>query len=332
MVPEAPARQQDNDIAKISQETHDSFPVLVVEDHPVTRSYLEKNLTDAGYEVTLATNGREAFEKFKSKFFPIVITDWMMPEMDGLELCVAIRAQNFPRYTFIIMLTALDTSADLLTGLRAGADEYLTKPFNPVELLVRLNTGRRILNFEASLRRAYDEIYLLSITDPLTKIYNRGYITSRLPDEIARSRRYHRPLAAIMCDIDNFKAINDSHGHHAGDTVLRDFAACLKGTTRRDVDWLARYGGEEFLIVLPETNFEGAMILAERLRQRVAEMEILVEKTPISLTASFGVTGFDRFAREAVTPELLLRQADGHLYQAKRAGRNRVVGAPLPLL
>ncbi len=148
---------------------NNSFPILIAEDDPVSRRILEMNLTKADKEVTSVNDGREALEMLSKNYYPIVITDWMMPEMDGLELCRAIRKQKFPGYVYIVLLTAKTEKDDIIAGLDAGADDYLTKPFNQAELLARMNAGERILELERSLSKAYQEIKKLSITDPLTK-------------------------------------------------------------------------------------------------------------------------------------------------------------------
>ena len=207
---------------------NNSFPILIAEDDLVSRKLLEKALIKAGYLVVSVKNGREAFSTLKKQFFPIVITDWLMPEMDGLELCLAIRNHDFPGYIFIILVTARDTSDDIIAGLDAGADDYITKPFKRTELIARLKAGRRILELERSLKTANEKIKVLSITDPLTGTRNRGYLIEHLPHEIARSKRYGHPISLTMCDIDHFKKIYDSYGHQAGDRVLKCFVDCLK--------------------------------------------------------------------------------------------------------
>ena len=209
------------------------FPILIAEDNPVSRKLLEKTLVKAGYETVSMENGRKALEIFNKRFFPIVLTDWMMPEMDGLELCRAIRENDSASsgYVFIILLTAKDHKEDIVKGLEGGADDYLTKPFDHAELIARLNTARRILELEKSLRDANEEIRILSITDPLTKTYNRGYLNDRLPNEIKKARRYGHPLSLILCDIDHFKRVNDTYGHQVGDEVLREFTSNRSGLT-----------------------------------------------------------------------------------------------------
>ncbi len=307
----------------------DPFPILIAEDDPVSRKLLEKSLTNGGYRVVCAENGRQAMDILEKTFFPLVITDWMMPQMNGLELCRAIRAQQFEGYVFIVLVTAKDNHDDIIKGLEAGADDYITKPYSSTELIARLKGARRILELERSLREANERIRILSITDPLTGIYNRGYMTERLSQEIARARRYMHPLCLIMSDIDHFKIINDLHGHQAGDRVLRHFTRRLSNSIRKGIDWLARYGGEEFLIVLPETPLEGARHVAERLRILVSESPVTLNGKPVTITASFGVSEFDPSGRSGILSdealvETLIGEADRHLYEAKRGGRNRV--------
>ncbi len=309
----------------------DKISVLVVEDEAISRTLLERTLTKAGFEVKSAENGKEAMELFKTSFFPIVLTDWVMPEMGGPELCKAIRGGVTKGYVYIILLTAKDTKDDIVEGLKSGADDYLTKPFHPAELLARLNTGKRIVSLERSLKAANEEIKALSITDYLTGCYNRTYLNTQLQKELLRAIRYRHYLSIILSDIDHFKKVNDNHGHLAGDEVLRVFVERIRAWTRKDVDWIARFGGEEFLVVLPETEVEKAMVVAERLRQRVSSDKVRIPGGgDILITASFGVTGFNP-EKDAwdVTQDILLGKADAFLYSAKESGRNRVVGGPL---
>jgi len=303
------------------------FPVLIAEDNPVSRKLLEKTLVKAGYEVVCMENGRKALEKFNDRFFPIVLTDWMMPEMDGVQLCRAIRANVSAAsgYVFIILLTAKDSKGDIITGLEGGADDYLTKPFHPGELIARLNTARRILELEKSLRKANKEIKILSITDPLTRAYNRAYLNDHLPQEIKRSIRYNRPFSLILCDIDHFKKVNDTLGHLAGDQALKKAVESIRKSIRSDVDWIARFGGEEFMIILPETDIKGATLLGERLRAEISRIAIEFEGKKTSITASFGVSGFGPSTPDKkISPDSMIAVADAALYQAKKEGRNRV--------
>lgn len=307
-----------------------SYPVLLVEDDPISRKVLEKILLDEGFDVTAVENGRVAMDCFRNRFFPIILTDWLMPEMEGPDLCRAIRSEKPKGYVYIVLLTAKDTKTDIISGLEAGADDYLTKPAHRDELIARIKNGLRILELEKSLKQANEEIRVLSITDPLTGAYNRGYLNERIPQEIKRSNRYHRPLSMILSDVDHFKEVNDRFGHLAGDQVLKELVQRFLQSIRRQIDWIARYGGEEFLVVLPETDFNGAMLLAERLRFECSRQAFKTPAQEISITASFGVTGFvSEPAGGELLPETFLNQADTCLYQAKKQGRNRVVGEAL---
>jgi len=228
--------------------------ILIVEDSYTQALRLQIILEQHGYRVAIASNGREGIDLLKRRFFPIVITDWIMPEMDGAEFCRAIRGHEFAGFVYIILVTAKDSKNDILTGLEAGADDYLVKPIDPAELVARLNTAKRIIALEHSLNTRNEEIALLSVTDPLTKAYNRRYLNDHLPMALKRAFRYGHPLSLIICDIDHFKRINDRYGHQAGDLVLEEIARHLLQFLREGIDWVVRYGGEEFAVVLPETD------------------------------------------------------------------------------
>jgi len=307
------------------------FPILVAEDNPVSRKLLEKILVKAGHKVVSVENGRKALEVFKEVFFPIVLTDWMMPEMDGLELCRAIRKDTSKGYVFIVLLTAKDSKDDIISGLEAGADDYLTKPLNNAELIARIKTGIRILELERALKQANEKNKILSVTDPLTGIYNRGYLNKHLSEEIKRARRYKRSLSLILCDIDHFKKVNDTYGHQSGDQVLKEFVQCIKESIRYDVDWLVRYGGEEFIVVLPETGLKVACLVAERLRNDIAKKTIEVKDKVIHITASFGVNSIDSTTPDdKISSNAIINEADRYLYLAKEEGRNRVKAGITP--
>jgi diguanylate cyclase (GGDEF)-like protein len=300
-------------------------PILVAEDHPATRKLLERILANAGFTVTSAVNGAQALDLFRQQFIPMVLLDWVMPEMNGIELCKALRNGATEGYVYIIFLTARDTKTDVVEALEAGADDYITKPFHREELLARIKTGLRVLDLERSLKKANEEIKIMSLTDPLTGVYNRGYLNERLPYEVKRSVRYEHPLQLIMCDIDHFKTVNDLYGHQVGDEVLRGFAAFLKGSIRLNLDWVARYGGEEFVIVLPETDESGACAVAERMRQKVEQRRFRIQNKGIRVTASWGICGMDPGRRqESLCSDALLNEADQCLLSAKRSGRNAV--------
>lgn len=303
--------------------------VLVVEDTPTQSKYLSMLLEQSGYSVQAAGNGREGLVCLAKESFPLVITDWLMPEMDGLEFCKAVRAARRESYTYVILVTAQDTKDHIVAGLEAGADEYLIKPVHPAELVARLNTAMRILKLEAAMREHTRQIELLSNTDALTETFNRRYLGVRLGLEIKRCVRYGRPLSVVMCDLDHFKKVNDEHGHQTGDSVLFAFAQALKSCVRDQIDWVARYGGEEFVIVLPETEADGAYAAAERYRKAAEALEVA---TPaggtLKATASFGVATITPEAPRGPAPSTddLLGIADMRLYEAKKRGRNRTVG------
>lgn len=304
--------------------------ILLVEDEPTTRLMTARQLTRAGYEVEVVGNGTEALAVLTNKFFPMLLTDWDMPGINGVALCRAVRAMPLEGYVYTILLTAREGKAHVIEGLAAGADDYLVKPPDDNELRARLNTGRRILRLEQSLRAASRRIHLMSVTDPLTSSYNRRYLMDQLPHEIERTCRYGRTLSVVMCDVDHFKNINDSHGHQAGDEVLKDFARLLMDSTRREIDWVARYGGEEFLIVLPETSVADAIAFAESVRGVIAAHPFQGGGAGLSVSASFGVAGFDALrVRGEVSVDQLIGCADSCLYSSKNMGRNRVTGKTL---
>jgi two-component system, cell cycle response regulator len=287
---------------------------------------LAEVLKKRGHEVVETTNGLEAWETMQQPDTPrMAILDWMMPGMDGLELCRAIREDDSRGYVFIILLTVRSSREDIVKGLEAGADDFLIKPPDPSELSARIKNGIRILKLEKNLKKANEALRISSLTDPLTGIYNRGYLTEHLPRDIKRARRYRHPLSLILCDIDYFKKVNDTFGHLIGDQVLVEFVRRIAGSIRKNVDWIVRYGGEEFMIVLPETNCEGACVVAERLRHLVGQTNIKVQGKEIRISASFGISAFDAdTSDEKISFETMISLADKWLYQAKRKGRNRV--------
>jgi len=299
--------------------------ILLVDDEMTTRLLMARQLTRAGYEVEAVSNGAQALEMFKKRFFPLLLTDWDMPEINGVTLCKAVREAPLEGYVYTILLTAREGKANMIEGLAAGADDYMIKPPDDSELRARLNTGRRILGLEKSLRAANHRILTLSNTDALTATFNRRYLMERLPQELGRSARYGRPLSIVLCDLDHFKNVNDTHGHQAGDEVLKSFGQLLRNSVRDGSDWVARYGGEEFLIVLPETSATNATTFAERLRATIAAYPFQIATGTLQLSASFGVAGFDLSrARPDISIDQLIGFADVGLYHSKELGRNRV--------
>lgn len=305
--------------------------ILLAEDDPVTRMLMTRLLRRAGYDVDAVADGAEALDKMTARYYPLLVTDWEMPGMDGVALCKAVRNLQLDGYVYTLLLTSRDAKEHIIAGLEAGADDYLIKPLYEPELIARLNAGRRILALEHSLRAANQRNRILSITDALTGAYNRRYLKEQLPREVERCRRYGQPIAVIMCDVDHFKRINDECGHAAGDDVLQQFVARVQQAIRCNSDWLARYGGEEFLVVLPQTTLDAAEVVGEKIRSLIGSGPFLTSVGNTRVTASFGIA-----ATGPQGPDLtlkvdgLLKAADQCLYRAKQEGRDRSVSVEIP--
>jgi diguanylate cyclase (GGDEF)-like protein len=301
--------------------------ILLAEDDPVTRMLMTRFLKNAGYEVDAVANGSEALDRMTTRYYPMLITDWEMPQMDGIALCKAVRNMQLDGYVYALLLTARDAKEHIIAGLEAGADDYLVKPVHEAELIARLNAGRRILALEHSLRVANQRNRILSITDALTGAYNRRYLMEQLPREFERCRRYAYPLSVLMCDLDHFKQVNDQRGHAAGDDVLQQFACRAQKLIRSNSDWIARYGGEEFLIVLPETGHDAGVLVAEKIRSIVASTPFATRAGDTQVTASFGIASTSANGPDlSLSVETLIRMADDSLYKSKQSGRNRSTG------
>ncbi len=306
----------------------EKLEILVVEDSPTQALQMRFLLEAEGYEVTIARDGSEGLDFLRRKPFPIVITDWVMPEMDGIEFCRALRRQEQEGYVYVFLVTAKSSKEDLIRGLEGGADDYLIKPIDPAELAARLVTARRILALERTLKEKNREITRLLHTDHLTRVFNRTHLDAQLGSVCRQAQRYGRDLSVVLCDIDHFKSVNDTYGHQIGDIVLRDFARTISEALRFGIDWVARYGGEEFVVVLPETGYDGVLQVCERLRLLVSRMPIDDGKGgSFTITASFGAAVLEPGYPGRVSGYDLIGLADGCLYRAKRGGRNRVVAA-----
>jgi diguanylate cyclase (GGDEF)-like protein len=313
-----------------SQGVRNSFPILIADDDALQRSVLEANLKVAGYEVVAAGDGKQALEIFRKGYYPIVMTDWVMPEMSGLELCRAIRADDSGRYTYIIILTSLDSKNDIIAGLDAGADEYLVKPAHQAELTSRLKTARRILDLELSQQRHIEKIKNLSLIDPVSGVFCRRYMDDRIEQEIKRAYRYERSLSIILVEINSFEQIIVTHGHYSADVVIKNCADCLAEALRKDIDWIARYGRNSFVVVLPETDSAGAMIIAKRFRIRIASQVIEMHDKKLKVTASFGVSGFTASQQKlGFTADILFDNADNNLCLAREEGGETIKGVQL---
>jgi len=297
--------------------------VLLVDDEPVQRMLVGRMLTRAGFQVVMAENGEQALSIISLDDVSLVVTDWEMPKLDGLSLCRSVRSMGLNRYVYAIVVTSRDAVEHVVMGLQAGADDYLVKPVLEPELLARLNTGKRLLEMERSLRQANAENLRLSITDALTGTFNRRYLMDQLRRELERSQRYNHPLSLMLCDVDHFKRINDTYGHQVGDEVLINFARSLSSSLR-DTDWVARYGGEEFVVVLPETRIVDARLAAERCRVQLAAEPFQVGELQVPVTASFGVSGWEPGMTADTLLDKLIAAADSGVYASKEGGRNRV--------
>lgn len=299
--------------------------ILVADDMPLDRSMLRLSLEKWDYEVVEAENGSEALEILTRDDAPsLAILDWMMPGISGPDICQEIRCGNRSRYTYILLLTSKDDTDDLIEGMQSGADDYIVKPVNLHELQVRLRAGKRIIELQDELIATREELRVQATRDFLTGIWNRGVITERLNEEINRAARANGSLGIIMCDIDHFKEVNDTHGHPAGDSVLIEIALRMQANLRA-YDALGRFGGEEFLIVAPDASTEGIVALAERIRSAIEKKPIETSSGPISVTVSLGT--IVRIMEQNTSLKGLIDEVDRALYRAKESGRNRVESA-----
>jgi diguanylate cyclase (GGDEF)-like protein len=295
--------------------------ILVAEDDPVSRRLLEVFLVKWGFEVVLATTGVEALQLLERMDAPrLALLDWMMPGMEGVQVCQKLREFKDRPYVYVMLLTARSQKEDLLQGLESGADDYVTKPFDSQELRARLRVGQRILDLQDKLIAAGDELLFRATHDNLTGISNRGVIMDTVRRERLRQDRGGNAFAIVLADIDHFKYVNDAHGHLAGDAVLQEVSRCMTNLIR-PYDAVGRYGGEEFLIVVSSSDAMGALGLAERIRKGIEGTSITAEGATITVTASFGVAAST--PGQMLDPQEMLRLADDALYRAKANGRNR---------
>jgi diguanylate cyclase (GGDEF)-like protein len=297
-------------------------PVLVVDDSPVQRLILENCLLEGGFQPIVVQDGETALAVLQTPDAPrMMILDWELPGVSGIEVCRRIRGRNAERYTYILMLTSKPDAAHVVIGLEAGADDFVHKPFDPAELCARLATGCRILQLEEQLVTARDELHRAAMYDSLTGLLNRGAIFDYLRREIARGSRQQMTVGVMILDLDHFKGINDTFGHLAGDQALKRVGNLFQSSFR-SYDAAGRFGGEEFLVVLPNCGYEDLKQRAEMVCLSMASLRLEFDGRPCSLTASIGIATFDPKFAESF--ESLLQRADAALYEAKRYGRNRV--------
>jgi two-component system, cell cycle response regulator len=299
--------------------------VLIVDDDELILARLKLLILEAGYEVFTAASGDAALAALQKKFMSIVVVDRNMPGMDGLALCRAIRQRTWTGYVYLMVLTAHDAEEEVLLGLRAGADDYVSKRASEAQLIARLATATRILTLEYSLKIALADRRRLALTDPLTGANNRRYFMRYFGAELKRARRFGMELSLLSLDVDHFKQVNDSFGHAAGDAVLKQVVETLQRNLPREYDWCARLGGEEFAVVLPQTDLAGAAVVAEKLRKAIEEMPSCTAAGKRPVTVSIGVSGLQAMpAPNATTIAMVLAHADQCLYKSKAAGRNCV--------
>lgn len=298
-----------------------SVKILIADDSVVSRHLLEATLRKWGYEVIVACDGAEALGVLQRQEAPaLAILDWMMPGLTGLDVCRKIRQQLREPYIYVLLLTSKSQKEDLIEGMEAGADDYITKPFDQHELQVRLRAGKRLVDLQAELLAAREALREQATRDSLTHVWNRSAILDILSRELSRSEREGTALGVVIVDLDHFKNVNDRHGHLAGDAVLCEAARRMQGAIRQ-YDSIGRYGGEEFLILLPGCDEQTSFTQAERLRRQLAQAEMSLNEASLRMTASFGVTC--AMPGESWTQEALIRKADEALYLAKKLGRNR---------
>lgn len=300
--------------------------VLIIDDSPVARKLVELPLSQKGYTLIFARSGQQGIELFEKHRPDVVVTDWIMPDLSGQEICKRIRSSFQDSYTYVIVLTSQSRKDSLVEAFAWGADDYLTKPFHRGELLARVGVGARIVAIQKQTESKNRQLKELALTDVLTGIPNRRAIEDWAATQLSSAARHGFPFWVVLADLDHFKQVNDTFGHDAGDAVLKKFSGILKSCTRRG-DACGRLGGEEFLLVLTHTNKENALAVIERIRAEVANTPVTFGGCTVAVTASFGLAGFEGSERPP-TLEKLRALADAALYCAKREGRNRVGFTP----
>ena len=303
------------------QQAAQELKILVADDSAIYRKLVEHTLADDNHNVVFAKNGREALDLYAKHEPALVITDWTMPDITGLELCQKIR-KDFPQnYAHIILLTSNTDKEQVVEGLAAGADDYLTKPFHQGELKARVNVGLRVVELHRQVQAKNRQLEEMALTDPLTGLSNRRAIDIWVTRQLSAAARHDFPIWVAICDLDHFKKVNDTYGHEAGDNVLKAFAQILKTNTRQS-NICGRQGGEEFLNIITHVERDNSVIAFERIRKQMETQKFTVNNQTFSVTTSIGIAGF----RGAKPPAFadLLAQADEALYKAKHKGRNRI--------
>jgi len=306
--------------------------ILVVDDVPANVQLLTTYLKAVGYHVIPARDGEEALSRIVDTKPDLILLDIMMPKLNGYEVCERIKSDENTRYIPVIVVTALNDLDAKIKGQEVGADDFVAKPFNKLELLTRVKSLLRIKSLHdqlsekiAELEIAKERLRQLAITDGLTGLNNHRYFKEFLIREIDRARRHRLHISVVMIDIDHFKKYNDSHGHQAGDMLLQQIARLFSQNIRK-IDLAARYGGEEFALILVETDRPAARVVAEKIKNLIDEFPFPNEETQPNgkVTISMGVS---TYPDDAMDFDDLIGIADRRLYRAKQTGRNRVVAA-----
>ncbi len=304
--------------------------ILVVDDIALNRKLQKTYLESVGYQVVIAVDGADALQRIGEESPDLILLDVMMPKMNGFQVCRRLKSLDSTRFIPIIMVTALNEVEDKVQGIEAGADDFISKPFNKLELLARVKSLLRIKHLHDELELKIKELEIaqskliqLAITDGLTGLHNYRYFKEQLSQEITRAKRHNTNVSIAMIDIDYFKNYNDTHGHPAGDLILKTIADLLRNNIRK-IDVAARYGGEEFALILAETDKQAAGFVANKIKNLIERQKFDYEETQPNgkLTISMGIA---TFPEDAMTPDELVKMADQRLYCAKKAGRNRVV-------
>ena len=303
------------------EQSAQDLKILVADDSAVYRKLVEQTLSDDNHKVIFAKNGREALDLYAKHAPALVITDWTMPDIGGLELCKKIRQDFQQHFAHIILLTSNTDKEQVVEGLAGGADDYLTKPFHQGELRARVNVGLRVVVLHRQVQAKNRQLEEMALTDPLTGLANRRAIDIWITRQLSAAARHDFPIWVAICDLDHFKKVNDTYGHEAGDMVLKTFAQILKTNTRQS-NICGRHGGEEFLNIITHVERDNSVIAFERIRKQMENQKFTFNNQTFSVTTSMGIAGF-RGTRPPAFADLLA-QADEALYSAKHKGRNRI--------
>ena len=295
--------------------------ILIAEDDLPSRRILDAILTKWGYHPIVAADGNEAWQIIEKPDPPnLIILDWEMPGKNGLDVCKLIREKDVSNPPYIIILTAKNAKADIVEALEAGANDFVSKPYDKNELQARIRVGQRMVELQSALIKTKNALAHEASHDPLTGILNRRAILNALDKELIRAKKNNSRLSIGLCDIDFFKQVNDNHGHQVGDDVLCSLVKRIRNILK-PYDFIGRYGGEEFLLVVPESSGSAVEGIYERVRASIADHKMITRSGKVGITISIGVTRL----KEEQTPDELLAAADIALYKAKDNGRNQVV-------